>query len=442
MGSKLVKTLLAFMLMLLCGFQLSASNGMMKEAMKDAYVKRLRILTTARDSLAALYNIYDLSDRADKMKYAWQIYETAGRADDISAQIDILRNLGVFYAENDSVVEQLLAMASKIPNNDARNATKTFILNQKISRKAVDPHDNDLALMLIDSIVNSHDLQGNNVYDKIALLYQIVHYIGVEAEGSLLVETLDNYEELINKLPESDYPLKNQFYTTSAIFHSRINGDQRRSVNYDKKLLEVIGMLQQMYAKQRRKYRNYDTNKYICYRRMLSNFKVLTPEEVEQYHDSVKVLVLNDPDVRNAAEKDCRAEAYYLYAKGMYTEAIPYIQKALDNKLSVYQRLKLCDMLMKAAKAIGDERTYVTAMEELVKNENLIDSLRVVTSRREAMLRNSVANAPLMQSQKVKHRSGRHTSLELTLMVISSVLAVLLIIYMVLLVRFRNKMKM
>lgn len=436
--------LLITLLFMAVGFaNMSAVSVVAKELLIEQYQNRLKELTTARDSLRVLYYLFDLSNRHGQKEIAWQIYETAGRAQDTNAQIDMLRNLSVFYHRDDSMINEIQKLADNIPNSDARHATKTFIFNQQVSTKSANPDDNTFSVMLLDSIVNSHDLQGHNVYDRIALLYQIMQYIGVESEGSLFTETLDKYAELIDQLPESDYPLKNQFYTTSAIFHSRINGDQRRAVLYDKKLLEIMDMLQEMYVKQKRKYRNYDANKFTSYRRMLSNFKVLTPQELEEYHDSIKMLIQRNEDVRNTYEKNYQSDAYYNYAKGNYKEAIPYIQKSLNGSLnlSVYQKIKFYEMLKNAAKAVGDTPTYIDAMENYIQLEDILDSMRVVTNQREIMLRNSIANAPLLQSPEEAHQTGKKKWREASLIVVSSLLAILLVIYMALYVRLRNSRK-
>lgn len=436
-------SLITFVILFSGIMQMSAVSGVTKDMLIEKYQKRLGRLTTARDSLRVLYYLFDLSDRNGKKKIAWQIYETAERANDINAQIDMLRNLGVLFHRNDTIIDSLQKLTSHIPNIDARNATKTFIFNQQVSTKSANPDDNSFSVMLLDSIVNSHDLRGHNIYDRIALLYQIIQYIGVEAEGPLFTETLDKYAELIDQLPESDYPLKNQFYTTSAIFHSRVDGDQRRSVLYDKKLLEIMDMLEEMYHKQKRKYRNYDTNKFISYRRMLSNFKVLTPEELEAYYDSVIAIADRNSDVKSTFEHNYQSKAYYLYAKGQYAEAIPYIKKSLNGtlSLSIYQRIKFYDMLKDAAKKVGDTPTYIDAMENYIALEDIVDSMRIVTNQREIMLRNSIANAPLLQTPEEVQQTGKKKGREIALIVVSSLLAVLLLIYMILYVRLRKNLK-
>lgn len=437
-----LKQLAITLLFLLTAFAPSyAQNGEIKEMLKEKYNRRLSTLTTARDSLRVLYYLFDLSKRDDQKKIAWQIYETAGRAQDLNAQMDMLRNLAVFNNTKDTVINKLQHLADQIPNPEARAATKTFIFNQQVNfRTGVLEDEKKLSDILLDSIINAHNLKGHDVYDRIALLYQIIQYIGTEAEGSLFDEYMDKYAKLIDQLPDSDYPLKNQFYTTGAIFHSRLNGDQRRAVLYDRKLLEIMDMLKEMYTKKGRKYRNYDTNKFTSYRRMLSNFNVLSSQEIEAIHDSLLALGARNHDVKLMLEKYGHMFAYYHFARKEYDEAIPRIKKALEaGNISVYQRMKFNDMLMTASKATGDQADYVKAMEDYIKDSKRLDSLRAVTIQRELMIRNSISNAPLLQTEDDKGKKVYRNTNDTPMIVISCILAVMLIIYMAMYIRLKKK---
>ncbi len=414
-----------------------------KQALIEKYTKQLQTTTSARDSVRILYYIFDLSDRTSQKRLAWDLYSTAEHADNLNAQLDMLRNLAALYANDDSVINVLLNLSDKIPNEDSRASTRTFILNQQISRKSRNPNDTKLQSMLLDSITKSHNLEGKDIYDRLSLLYQIIQYLGVDADGVLFKECLDTYAELIEDLPVSDYPLKNQFYTSAALIHSRLNGNPAKAIEYDRKLLEIIDQLQQMYIKKKRKFRNYDTNKFISYRRMLGNYKALTPDEIETLHDSILALYDRNPDVRSTMDREGQAHAFYYMATKDYNRAIPAITGLIKNPdLSAYQRQKYYGMLIEASKAVGDKKTYIEAMEEFIKYSDDIDSLRRLTMKREIMLRDSIITRPLLYRDKKAngHITNReHKKYEQTLMVVASALAILLIIYVVLYIRLRRK---
>ena len=432
-------------LFVLTGFiSVSADVKPGKQELIDKYRAQLQTTTSARDSLRILYYIFDLSDRKGQIKTAWEIYNTAERAENVNAQLDMLRNLGTYYANNDSVVQYLLTLADEITNESSKAATKTFIINQQINRKSRNPKDTQLQQLLLDSITKSHNLEGEDIYDKLSLLYQIIQYLGVDADGVLFKECLDIYGKLIEDLPQSDYPLKNQYYTTAAMVHSRMNGDRKKAIEYDRKLLETIDQLQQMYIKKNRKFRNYDTNKFISYRRMMGNYQALSAEEIETIHDSIKALYDRNPDVKKTMDKEGQAFAFYYMATKDYEHAIPSMIGLLKNPdMSPYQKQKYNAMLMEAAKAVNDHKTYVEAMEMYIEYSKDIDSLRKITMRREIMLRDSIINAPLLYkntSQPVKHLTNReHLKIEQTLTIVASALAIILIIYIVLYIKLRQK---
>ncbi|MDE7419029.1 MAG: hypothetical protein K2N35_02340 [Muribaculaceae bacterium] len=441
---KNINLLITILLVLTGIFSVSADIKPGKQELIEKYSAQLKTTTSARDSLRILYYIFDLTDRRGQMKTAWDIYYTAGRAENVNAQLDMLRNLGSFYANNDTVVEYLLTLTDKITNEESKAATKTFIINQQINRKSRNPKDTQLQQLLLDSITKSHNLEGKDIYDKLSLLYQIIQYLGVDADGVLFKECLDTYGQLIEELPQSDYPLKNQYYTTAAMVHSRMNGDPKKAIAYDKKLLEMIDQLQQMYIKKNRKFRNYDTNKFISYRRMMGNYQALSSEEIQTIHDSIQALYERNPDVKSTMDKEGQAFAFYYMATKDYDRAIPAMIGLLkNNDMSAYQKQKYNSMLIEAAKAANDQNTYVEAMEQFIDYSNEIDSLRKITMRREIMLRDSIINAPLLykeSSQPVKHITNReHIKIEQTLTIVASALAILLIIYMILYIRLRQK---
>ncbi len=415
-----------------------------RQSLIDQYSKQLKTTTSARDSLRIMFYIFDLSDRNTQKLLAWDIYYTAGRADNVNVQLDMLRNLANFYAYDDEKIEEILKLTDQIPNDISRAATRTYVINQHISRKSRRPNDTELQRMLLDSITKSHNLEGKDIYDKLSLLYQIIQYLGVDADGVLFKECLDTYGQLIEELPQSDYPLKNQYYTTAAMIHSRMNGNPEKAIQYDTKLLEIIDQLQQMYIKKNRKFRNYDANKFISYRRMLGNYRALTDDEIQTIHDSIQALYDRNADVKQTMDREGQAFAFYYMATKDYKRAIPAITGLLKNpELSVYQRQKYYGMLIEAAKAIDDKQTYVRAMEQFIQFSADIDSLRRLTMQREIMLRDSIINAPLLYKESAhapKHLTNReHKKIEQTLIIIASALAVLLIIYIILFVRLRSR---
>ena len=439
---KNIKIFIVLIFTLIGVFFAAADSKPGKQALIEKYTRQLNSITSARDSVRILYYIFDLSDRRGQQKTAWEIYHTAGRAENVNAQLDMLRNLASFNSGNDSIIKLLLDLTDKISNEEAKAATRIYILNQQLSRKSRNPNDSEFQAMLLDSITKSHNLEGKDIYDKLSLLYQIIQYLGVDADGALFKETLDTYGELIEELPASDFPLKNQYYTTAAIIHSRMNGNPAKAVEYDKKLLELTDQLQQMYIKKNRKFRNYDTSKFISYRRMMGNYTALSPEEIQTIHDSIAALYERNADVKRTMDKESQAYVFYFMATRNYEKAIPALKGVLkNNDLSSYQKQKYNSMLMEAAKQANDTKTYIEAMENYIRDSKIIDSLRKVSLKREIMLRDSIVNTPLLFKESSSHSKRltniEHRKMEQTLTILASALAILLIIYIILYIRLR-----
>lgn len=405
--------------------------------------ENLKTETTARDSIRTLYDIFDLSPKRGQMDVAWQLYKTAGNAADINVQMDMLRNLSVLYMKNDSVINVLLDLCDKIPNEDARNATKLFVGNQNLSSKTTYGDPSEVQKLLYDRVTGRKNLESSNVYDQIEFLFDASQYLSGDTEGALFRDVFDKYEEIIESLPASDHPLKSQFYTTSAIIHTR-NGDARKAVEADRQILKIIGQLQQYYAKKKRRYRNYDRNKFVCYRRMLSNYSALSEEEVRAIRDSINALYYSDEDVRRDMDKHSTTHAAYYMAIKNYDEAIPAIKNSLKNdNLSDYQRTALYRMLREAARKTGDRASLLQALEYYDEYLESKDSLRQVAFLREEMIRERIDSTANIFGPKIERieagdlqSAGRPN---VALEIVAGILALLLIVYMVLYTRLKTR---
>lgn len=247
----------------------------------------------------------------------------------------------------------------------------------------------------------------------------------------------------MDQLPMSDYPLKSQFNTTAAIIQSRLNGDPKKAVKYDRNLLDIISKLQEMYHKQNRNFRNYDVNKFISYRRMLSNYQGLSAKELEEIHDSILLLCDRDTDIKRTIKADGHPSGFYYMAIKDYKKAIPMLKDMMDGPyLTSYQRQKYNAMIMEAAKEVGDKETYVDAMEDFIQCIMEIDSIKSRSIDREILVRDSILPTPLLE-RVVNHKKSKaasHSRTEKTFILLSAALALLLITYMFLYFRLRLKL--
>lgn len=396
---------------------------------------------TARDSVRILYNIFDISDTRSKAETAWVLYDVACRAEDLPAQLDMLRNLAVFYVRSDSTITELIKKTALIPNKDARNSTRAFISNQYFSKMSHMSDRKDYGRLLLDSINKSHNIMDNDRYDKLSLLHQLILFLGSDYDGAIFNDFFRKYKKMVEDLPLGDYPIKNQYLLTMSDIYTR-HKQPEKAIDCELQLLDISDKLTQKNLKKQRKYINYDVVKFRCFERILVNFKALSPQQIEAVHDSMEYYYRKNPNVRTYAAKSNMMDAIYLYVTKRYREAIPALTKVLDfNFLPDYQRLNIYDYIAESAKAIGDTRTQIMAMEKARAQITHLDSMRRETVFREASLKEYLENKPIfLETETVKEPAPAVDALrqfQSQLIIVSSVVAILLVIYMILYLRAR-----
>ena len=345
-------------------------NNASKEAsskLLDSLRQKLSQAQTSKDSLAILYDLYDLSSRREQKKWAWQIYDVVSRTDDKTGVRDMLCQLAVLYKSSDSVLLRIEQCAKAQPESRLQKQYHLFVQLYQVDAKAKSlkgSQRQEEVMKIFNKEYNGNPADTNSFYDNIRQLYSLCIYLSYTTNGKLYVEYLQRLEELIRQLPEDAYFLRNLFYTRAAIVYTN-NGEYDRAIDADRELIRIIGELEKRYAAMGRHYRNYDINYYICYRRMLSNYPALTQKEIKDLYDKCVALAKRNEDVRNDFENNHRARVYYLVAQKKYGAAIPDIKQTLDSAdLAPAQRRQMLGLLKEAAIATGDDASLLVALKE------------------------------------------------------------------------------
>lgn len=324
--------------------------------------EELRTATTAQDSIKVLYNLYDISSRRMQMVYGWQLLHTAMQAKDYPSEMDMLMQLSILYANNDSILSYLIHSAQELPESDEKKECEVFLQLQVISLQAKFSAQQQQAAEFIKKFEAEHG-SDNDLFSQILRVNTLCIYLGYTSSGILYTEYIDKLEALIDQLPPQLYALRNQFYTRAAIVHTA-NNDYAKAINADKELLRIIEKLERRYSDMGRIYRNYDVNYYICYRRILSNYPGLTRKELDEYYHKSLDICRRNADAQNDRAKTPRIDAFYLFAAKHYQEAIPYIRQCLSEDLTPTNRRKMLRMLRDAAGIVGDETLLLEALNE------------------------------------------------------------------------------
>lgn len=352
-----------FILVLIALTLLSLTSNATPE--KKAKIEKLRQelaeTDTHKDSIKILYDIFDLSNRKDYMSVCKELDQVAARSGDVAVRLDMARQMANVNS-NDSILAQIESSLKSLPNTKEKKETELFVRLRRLSASARNISEKERQERIARTIV--HEDKKLDKYGKIERLFTICEYLSVFAKGDLLVGYLDDLGKLIQESDIDNYALKNIYHTECANIYS-VTGNHEKAIAADKLLLKEINNLEKSYKAQGRKYRNLDVNRFIIYRRMLSNYEVLSLEDANELYSKILSLAEKNEDIKATMEYNRRASAYHAMKNKRYAEAIPYIRRQLSIEDSHILRKRMLEMLVEAASAIGDKTNEDLARQEL-----------------------------------------------------------------------------
>lgn len=315
--------------------------------------------TTPADSLKILYNIYDLSSRLQKKDLTRAIYATAINANDTSARLDILRQTSNLFIRNDSILATIQREVEKIPECDDQKETLVYI--KLVRLKCLTRYSSiQERKEKIGELIKEYANPSDDIYQQFEIIGSLCILIGENTRGYLLARYFEKSRELVDRIPTKSYALRNQILSQIPIIYDNM-GLSDKTVKASKDVLALLDKLKEIYLEKGRIYRNYDSFYYINYRRMLANYKSLSPEEIENCYDKILELVKKDPDIAMDYNANHLADAYYYNARGEYVKAIPILKELTDSTDDTFLRLRILRMLRDAATATGDKQTLLDA---------------------------------------------------------------------------------
>lgn len=339
------------------------TKAVVNQAMADSIVKNLSRGTSA-DTIRQLYDAFDLTPYKNRGEIGWDILNVARRTRNYGVMTDMLLQLSSIYMSDSITLNKLFTVLDELPDNDKKKSVRLFMRVEEVTGEAtylpVNERNQKLRAYLKEDMHTKED-----IYEDVFDLYSVVLYLGKESKGNMYYEYIDRLEKMIRELPENYY-IKNMFYTSAAIFYTQ-NNNPEKAVECDRQLLKQIEKLEEMYAEQGRKYRNYDRFKYICYRRMLHNYEALSMDEVKDLYARCGRLAEKDEEVASAFNENGRVKAYRMLADHNYAGAIPYLKQAVKSDKDKITRRVLLGFLVTAADSVGDKPTLLSALQEYNK---------------------------------------------------------------------------
>lgn len=332
----------------------------------DSMRRELKEANYAPDSIMMLYNIFDASSRTEQKKMAKDFYRTASHAGNVKVQLDLLRNFGNLFQKNDSILKLLIEQADSLPPSAEQKETILFLRLLRVSSQSQMSTPEQKRNYLRKTLQKYRENQEKmSDMEQIELLYTLCVYMKDTSEGELLGKYLKETEEKINELPYGLYALRNMFYAHSALFYTK-NEKYQEAVEADRKLLAIMDSLDSEYKNIGRIYRDFDINRYVCYRRMLYNYPALSNGEVDKTMRGIWNLVESNKEIKDDFQGRPLAEAFYYTANKEYVKAKDRIEKVLKKDIggNAYLRLRLFRMLAEVANATGDTATELYALKE------------------------------------------------------------------------------
>lgn len=330
---------------------------------EDELKIQLQKAKTPADSLPILLDLFDLKPRDLTNELGLQTYGTALRAGDESAALEMIRDLANRNLRNDSMLVDLYEKTKKHPDSNAKKETLAFIKMRRNVHRAKYSKDTNNENHLRELLDSATMAPPKDLYNHIVMLHAVCTLVAQASPGDLLCTYLDSLGNLVSQLPADAYSLRNAYAIYAAVAYSD-NNQHEKAVATDKKTLEAIKSLEKYYKSKGREYRNYASNYYIIYNRLLSNFAILSEKEVETYHRLAMEYVEADPIAKATFAEFPGPDIYYALYHKDYNTALQLLKKSIDNDYTRPYKRVLLKHLITAAQHVGDKETLMNASLE------------------------------------------------------------------------------
>lgn len=394
----------------------------------DAMQKKLTAAKTPADSLPLLVDMLDLTDSLNvEIRIGELTYEAALRAKNSRIGLDALRNLGTKTARSDSLMHKYIEAAQMFPPSEDRSETITFLRimhNQKQVNLSSPEERQKILRELLNEIANEYP---ENIYDRIVLTHAVVCYMATFTKGAILNRYLNRLNELVDQLRPEATPLRDIYLTQAAILTHEAELPEQ-AVEADKLLLADIEALETGKIGLNRRYRDYDPNKFLVYTRLLTNYKALTPQEIESYYARINEISQRNGRVRLTREKSLRADIVYAFYHKDYPKALEMMKRVIDTPYNLTRRHTILKMMNEAATAVGDKETQLYAATEYAKAIEEVLRERTTEKTKELQILYDI-------SELRADYQHRRSELQRTLMIVSLAAALVFLIFAIVLWR-------
>ena len=408
------------------------------QTLANAHEKTLKDAKSPSDSIKVLLDVYNLSDKVQRDRIRMQLINLAQRSDNNEVIENVLQELAA-STDDTKDLDRLIEISEHLPKDTARDL-QTILVMEKAEADATHVDDSLVENQIADNFRQGFSI-GADPYKEIQDIYRAMTYLGASSQGPLYFEYIKRLEELVNRLPEEDHAIRNLYYTTAAIFYTR-KRDYKRAIYNDKQLIKELDAIKSHYKNKEQAAQDLDYFYYVSYRRMLRNFKGLTPEEIENVYRKCMELAQENAQAAEEFGTGGLTNSYYYMATKQYSKAVPELRKALNQEgISDFRKGELLGHLGYALRKTGDKEGELETLRAYSSMLLKDREKRRNDMYREIELRNSVnkvlADEYMQQEQqREENRVMRKTALTLVY-----VLALILIFLCGAYFRLRQKVK-
>ncbi len=424
-----MRKILALMILLVFSVPVKGADH---RYLADSLKRELAKVHTPVDSIHIYYDLFDLSKITERKALSRQIYDLARRTHNITAQLDMLRHMANIAEseDSDSTILECERLAKQLPEIDLQNTTLVFINMKRIAQRS---------RLMTDSARTAFFQDEMNKYpgdEKASLTEQLLHhftimmFMGGNRRGSLFSDNIKHLGTLVEQLPVEAEALRNNYYTQAARMYTMI-GDYKNGLEADREMLRGIHEMEQRYHKQGRKFRNFEIYYFGIYRRMLVNYRGLSPEDVDTIYGKVLELAEKNADVAADMDRNRRATIFYLLSKERYPEALKLLREKIDFQGNKTYRLIMLREAVEAATKINDKESllffmpeYLKSLEEIVSHENLSETIskEVEYKTNEYKRNKDLLDSEIAERNETIHRVTVYTAIIATVVLLSFIL--------------------
>lgn len=345
-----------------------ARGAVVDKTVMDSLWHELALARTPQDSIPILYDLFDYqtvylpsnTSRELNKDILNRLYDVAMRAKDTTTAYEAVRYMSAWSRYDVPYIDNQLRRISHMPETTLKHESETFLRLQRYFWTL-----RDTTLSETKRRENFNRLRAEadknkgpkTIYDRVDQQFALVLY----GCGFVKTEELEKYlldlRRFVEMVSDKQHFIKSYYYRIAAILFDE-NENGLKSIETDRKMLEILDANEAYYQSIGRKFKNFDNQRFTIYRRMLGNYEYLSDDSVRAVHREAERLWKEMPPGQFTPVDHEPVEAmWYMYNKE-YSKALPLLRKMVNTN------------------AYKGKSTYILAYIRAASAMNAADDLR------------------------------------------------------------------